>query len=200
MCYKEIIEILSAISVIVASLFAIYGILKWKKEIVYRRKFELAEIILANAYEAVDVIQFIRFPGSRANEGQTRKPEEDESPKETEFLNRLYVIKERFLQRDDCFKNLFSVRYNVKTIMGKEIEKNLNIILNMPRRIFNSVDEYIDVIRNPKNFSEEDKKKIQKNYSQSAFAHLTDKTKDSIYLEMNEALRNLEKYCGEILN
>lgn len=199
MCLSDIVNLISSISVIIASGVGIWGIKKWRKEIRFKRKFELAEEILMNAYEAIDVIGIIRFPAGRIDEGQTREPEEDETPQQTKLLNNLYVIKERFLKNNDSFKKLFSIRYNVKAVMGKEIEENLNAILKMPHKIFDVVEQYAEVRLNPEYYSQEERIRIRKDYSKTVFAHLTKKEKDPIYMEMKMAIANLEKECGKIL-
>src|SRR5699024_2050062 len=164
MCLSGIVNLISSISVIIASGVAVWGIVKWRREIQFTRKHELAEKILANAYKAVDVIETIRFPASRGDEGQTRKQKKNETTQQTKLLDNLFVIKERFLRNNDPFKELFSIRYNARVIMGTEVDDNLIIILKMPRKIFNVVDQYADVSLNPERYPEDEKIKIQKEY------------------------------------
>ena len=196
---NDIVNLISSTSVILVSIVGVWGIKKWRKEIRFKRKFELAEEILINAYEAVDVIGVIRFPASRTDEGQTRELKDDETPEQTRTLNNLYVIKERFLKNNDSFKKLFSIRYNVKAVMGKEFEENLNVILKMPKKIFNIVDQYVDVHLNSENYSNEERNRIGKEYSKTVFADLTRKEEDPIYMKMKVAIENLEKECVKIL-
>jgi hypothetical protein len=199
MCLNEILEVLSSLSVITASCVGVWGIIKWRKEIRFKRRHKLAEFILANAYEAVDIIQIIRFPASKKEEGKSRKPQESETPQQTEILNGLYVIKERYLENIECFKKLFSIRYNIKAVMNEEIERNLCVILNMPHKIFNIVDEYTDVKLNPENYSDNERIKITKKYNETVFADLSKERKDPIAEEINNALKKIEKECKKIL-
>lgn len=199
MCITDLISLIGSLSVIIASGFGIWGIITWRKEIQFKRKHELAEEILANAYEAEDVIALIRFPAGRIDEGQSREQSEEEASYQTELLNRLYVIKERYLKRNECYKKLFSIRYRVKAVFGGELHKNLNVILKVPNKIFTVVDQYADTIMNSDSYTTEEKGEIQREYSKVVFARLTKKEEDPIYNEMKDALQNLEEECRKIL-
>ena len=200
MCISDIIDLISSVSVVTASILGIWGVNAWRKETRFKRKYELAEKVLANAYEAVDVIQLIRSPFGKKNEGQTRKLEKGETPQETLILNNLYVIKERYIENIAPFKEIYSIRYNIKAVMGKEIEKPLNLILQMPRKIFNCVDQYADLLINKERYSKEERIKLTQKYSKMVYAGLINKEEDPIYNEMKEALKDLEKECRKYLN
>lgn len=200
MCISDIINLISPISVIIASVFGIWGINTWRKEIPFRRKYELAEKVLANAYEAVEVIESIRFPASNSYEGLSRKSNGNETPHQTKILNNLYVVKERFYKRNDSFKKLFSVRFQLKAVFGQKLEDPFNKILGMPNKIFLAVDQYADTVKNPKNYTSKEKSKLYQEYSKSVFGSLINKEEDPIYNEMKEALKDLEKECRKYLN
>src|SRR5690625_7611028 len=104
---SDIVELSSAVSVVTASLLGIGGVNAWRKETRFKRKYELAEKVLAKAYEAVDVIQLIRSPFGKKNEGQTRKLEKGETQQETLILNNLYVIKERYIENIAPFIEIY---------------------------------------------------------------------------------------------
>ncbi|HEY7688659.1 MAG TPA: hypothetical protein VH835_08205, partial [Dongiaceae bacterium] len=68
----DITDWLQAGSVVVASIAAIYGVHQWRREMVGRRKAELAEAALADAYEAREIIEIARIPGGwHSGEGKT---------------------------------------------------------------------------------------------------------------------------------
>jgi len=200
MCISDIIDLISSVSVVTASILGIWGVNAWRKETRFKRKYELAEKVLANAYEAVEVIEFIRFPASTDDEGQSRTPNENETPEQIKVLNNLFVIKERFIKRNESFKRLFSIRFQLKAVFGQKLEDPFNKILGMPNKIFLAVDQYADTVKNPKNYTSKEKSKLYQEYSKSVVGSLINKEEDPIYNEMKEALKDLEKECRKYLN
>lgn len=199
MCISDIIDLISSVSVVTASILGIWGVNAWRKETRFKRKYELAEKVLANAYEAVEVIEFIRFPASTDDEGQSRTPNENETPEQIKVLNNLFVIKERFIKRNESFKRLFSIRFQLKAVFGQKLEDPFNKILGMPNKIFLAVDQYADTVKNPSRYTDEEKSKLYQEYRKSVFGNLTKKEEDPIYKEMKEALKDLEKECRKYL-
>ena len=199
MCITDVISLIGSFVVLLTAIVGLYGVRTWKRETQFKRRFELAEKVLANAYEAVEVIDFIRFPASRNDEGQSRKQNEEETPSQTNSLNNLYVIKERYINRNDSFKRLFKIRFQVKAVFEEKLYENLNAILKMPNKIFTVVDHYADTIMRPDSYTAEEKDEIQREYSKVVFARLTKKEEDPIYNEMKDALQNLEEECRKIL-
>jgi len=118
-----VLETLSTIAIIVASGTAIYGINAWKEEFRGKRKIELAEEVLALFYEARDAIRAIRNPFGYQGEGSTRKPQENETPREKNARDRAYVVYERFEKRQEVFNKLHSKRYQFMARFGNEKAK-----------------------------------------------------------------------------
>jgi hypothetical protein len=96
---------------LVAAGTAVWGITAWRREHVGKRKIDLAEQILALAYEARDVFEAIRSPLGRPEEGSTRKASSEETPTETAMLNYAFIQVERCNHRADLFAKLRSLRY-----------------------------------------------------------------------------------------
>ncbi|MBM3328880.1 MAG: hypothetical protein FJY67_05325 [Calditrichaeota bacterium] len=94
-----IVQLLQAISIILASITIILGIEAWKREFIGKRRIELAEDVLAKFYEIRDFIAYIRNPFSYSNEFPPREIGEFESSAETAALNKAYVLKARILTR-----------------------------------------------------------------------------------------------------
>ena len=69
------LDIVESIAVILASLFAIHGINSWRREMKEKRKYEVAEEVLALFYEARDKISLIRMPAiMRGGEEESSTP------------------------------------------------------------------------------------------------------------------------------
>lgn len=120
---KVALEVVNTLAIVIASIVAICGINAWRKEFQGKRKIELAEEVLALFYEAKDAIRAIRNPLSYQGEGKTRKPEENETPREKEARDRVYFVYERFEKRQEIFNKLHSKRYQFKARFGPEKDK-----------------------------------------------------------------------------
>lgn len=114
------IQILESLAVISAALVAIYGINSWRREMKGRKEYELAEEVLALFYEAGDNIGAIRSPLAAVGEGQSRKANPKEKPKEKEAFDRAYIVSERYQKRQETFNRLYALRYRFVAIFGQD--------------------------------------------------------------------------------
>lgn len=129
----EIAQLAQSASVILASLFAIYGFDAWRREHIGKRRIELAEEVLALFYQARDSISEIRSPFGHCGEGSTRKPSPHEPPEHKEKLDRAYVLIERYKQHSELFSRIRAIRYRFMALLGKDAAHpfdSLNRIVN----------------------------------------------------------------------
>ena len=63
----------------------------------WKRQTEFAEQIIADFYEARDIINAARMPGSFGDEGSTRQKEDWETENDTRRLNSYYVPRGTFI-------------------------------------------------------------------------------------------------------
>ena len=102
----EITELAKNISVILGALALISGIRAWKREYIGKRKIEIAEDTLMLFYQARDAIREIRNPFGRSGEGSSRQKADNETERETELLDRAYVVYERYQKHEELFNKL----------------------------------------------------------------------------------------------
>jgi len=79
---KDVATIIQSLLVGSGSIVAILAINKWRNEVVYKRKVELAEEVSDLFSRAIFVFQDIRNPFSSVAEGASRPQEENESPEQ----------------------------------------------------------------------------------------------------------------------
>jgi len=130
---KDWAEIGQSISLILASLFAIYGIDAWRREFVGKRRMELAEEVLALFYQARDNIDAIRSSFGFGQEGATRKSDPNERPEHKEALDQAYVLIERYNRHSEVFARIHALRYRFMALFGSEAARpfdELNRIVN----------------------------------------------------------------------
>jgi hypothetical protein len=107
------VELLRALPSIVTAGTAIFGVFlakagleKWRRETIGKRKAELAEEVLADIYQARDIIQAARSPANFNNEGSTRHKEEWETKDDTGTLNAYFAAIERLNNQGEFFAEL----------------------------------------------------------------------------------------------
>lgn len=133
MSLKDWAEIAQSASVILASLFAIYGIDAWRREFVGKRRIELAEEVLALFYQARDIIGSIRSSFGYVGEGETRKPGPNEKPEHKEALDSAYVLIERYNRHTEVFSRIHALRYRFMAQFGTDASTpfdDLNRVIN----------------------------------------------------------------------
>ena len=116
------LEALSYISVIVASLAAIYSVLDWRHSFFYKKKIEFAEDILCKFYAARDAIEYARNPFARGHEGKTRERAENELTAESNQKDAYYVPVERLQIKENLFNEILSLRYRYMILFSASEE------------------------------------------------------------------------------
>ncbi len=120
MNWNFIFDIIESISIIIAAIVAIIGINSWRKEAKWKRKYELAEEVLGLFYEAKEVIQYVRFPGSYIGEGNSRNGTIYETTEEKEILDRAYITIERLEKNKEVFNKLRTLKFRFLAIFHDE--------------------------------------------------------------------------------
>lgn len=127
------LDFISSLSVLIAALTFIAGVSAWRRELVSKKRIELAESVLAMFYEAEDIIKQIRNPFSFVDEGKTRKHEQNELKEDSIILDRAYIVFERYQKREMLFSQIKAARYRVKAMFGASASEpfdNLDEIIN----------------------------------------------------------------------
>jgi hypothetical protein len=195
---KMVLETLSTIAIIVASGTAIYGINAWKEEFRGKRKIELAEEVLALFYEARDAIRAIRNPFGYQGEGSTRKPQENETPREKNARDRAYVVYERFEKRQEVFNKLHSKRYQFMARFGNEKAKPFEDLRMIVIEIQISASQLAEILSEVA-FDQNDRdtrKKERKEHESMIWQHGKN---DVIDPRVEKVISDIEEACRPII-
>ena len=140
------VELLRALPSIVTAGTAIFGVFlakagleKWRRETIGKRKAELAEEVLADFYQARDVINAARSPGSFSEEGNTRQKAERETEADTRRLNAYYSVAERLFNKGEFFAELHARRYRYLALFGTNSVKSYDELFRIRSEITTSV-------------------------------------------------------------
>lgn len=201
MNYKLTFEIIQCISVIIASITAIYGITSWRREARWKREYELGEEVLAVFYECKEKIEIIRSPFSYVNEGKTRKRSEEESPDESKILDNAYVAIERYEKEKESFIKLYTLKFRFMAVFGKGAGESFDEVRIITNRIL-----YASKRLGSKYWQEQGRK----SFSSTEFdLHLKEMHKyeeifwsggknDEIEKQLEICISKIEKYCSSI--
>ena len=197
------IEIIKAISIILASIVAIYGINSWRRELRCKRKIELAEETLVLFYQAFDAINNMRFPGSFGHEGKSREKEEGESDDVKKVRDNAYVLVERYKTYEEIFSRIKSLRYRFMVIFGKDcgepferIGKLINRLFLSARRLARLWTKKSEEIHNDKEL-ERHYKSIEEEESIFWDDSIEE---DTIKKELNQIILDIEKICKPVMS
>lgn len=194
---KETLEVIKSVGVIIASGVAIWGINSWRREAKWKRKYELAEEVLANFYEAHQAIQFIRSPFGFGHEGSSRPKQDNETKEESQIYDQAYVTRERFERNKKSLEKLQALKFRFITLYGKEYEKHFDKFNQIVSKIFFASDQVAMV----KLGHYGDDKELIKNTMKESYEILYSSTNkdDKIELELEEAIKAIETKCKEII-
>lgn len=182
------IDIIESISVILASIFAICGINTWRKETRWKRKYELAEEILANFYEAQRDIQEIRMPVRLAwfNESELK------ADNDTKIRNEAHNYYERIAKNRAAYDRLETLKFRFMILFGKKHEGYFSELGKIYGKLYLANNEVVRIKLSPDPDNEELKRQ-----NKIRFASL--KEDDSIDSKLQEIISGVETVCDGII-
>jgi len=128
-------ETIGNLSLVIASIVALYGVRSWQVELRGRRRMEIAEETLVIFYRLKDVFAAIRSPMSFVSEGKSREPEGDETPSQKRARDLAQVVFERFQTHHEEFNTLISVRYRFLAVYGRDSSQPFEELLKIKSEI-----------------------------------------------------------------
>jgi len=195
---SELLKNLDKISIIIASLAAIWGISSWRREMKEKRRYELAEEVLSLFYEARDKIRFIRSPLSFSDEGKSRKAAKDETPEEKKTFDQAFITIERYNKNLETFNKLNSLQYRFMAVFGRnKIEpfQQLNDVISDIHIAAKMLGLYWWKLNNRRINEDKLMEKIDE-YEKIIWSDLPN---DPIEPKVNEIIKNIENICCPIL-
>src|SRR5690606_37935251 len=168
----------------------------WRREMIGRKRADLAEQTLAAFYEAREIIRAARHPGSFDHEGQSRPPVEGETDREASYRNSVYVPAERLLSHNELFARLEASKYRFMALFGKEHAKPFDTIKRVRNRVLISSGMLIRSYRELWEEREELRSNREKWERDIGFG-LTDE--DPLADEVEAAIAEIERSCVDAL-
>jgi len=136
---KAVPGIVTAVTAIIGVRIAASGLTRWRQEAIGKRRVELAEDVLADFYEARDIMEAARSPMGFDNEGITREKEDWETARDTPILNAYFRTFERLSNKAEFFARLGARQYRFVALFGREAAKPYDEIYKIHREILVAV-------------------------------------------------------------
>jgi hypothetical protein len=108
-----------------------------------QRRTEFAEQVLADFYQARDIIKVARSPGSFAHEGGTRPKADAETDRDTLTLNAYFAPTERLMNKGEFFAQLHARRYRFTALFGSDAAKPYDDLFTIRSVIISAVQMLI---------------------------------------------------------
>ena len=141
--YSEfLLSIIESIAIIIAAGVAIYSINTWRKEVIGKRRIELAEEVLDLFRQARDKINFMRSPLAFGEEGKSRIPEDDETEEQKKIRDSAYIPIERYNKNIELFAKLDSLKYRFQFYFGVDSVEYFNGIRKIIADIWSASEGY----------------------------------------------------------
>jgi hypothetical protein len=197
-CFLIILSYLEKISIIFASIVAIWGIKKWHNEYIGKKKIDIAEEVLSVFYEIEGAFKHIRSPFVSPNEENNIDIDDN--------FNHVVKISNIALNRYNNHKDLFSKFYKLKSKFKIYFEEENH-------KVFKELDECIiellvaiEDIRFYENIRKEMRGKTKIEYSEEENNYLKDyniiisNSKDDFKAKINSIVSETEKLCKKIIS
>ncbi|HEV2161197.1 MAG TPA: hypothetical protein VGR52_03025 [Stellaceae bacterium] len=115
---------------------------------IWKRRTAFAEDVLADFYQARDVISAARSPGSFEGEGSTRKRADWEQESDSSTLDAYFATTERLVAKREFFAQLYARRYRFMAYFGAEAVKPYDDLHKIYVEVVIAVRMLIDTYRN----------------------------------------------------
>jgi hypothetical protein len=116
--FKTLPSIVTMLTAIIAAYVGLKSLSRWREESVGKRKSELAEHVLADFYQVRDIFEWVRFPGSYADEGAERPRIEGEREDEARRRDSYYVPIARLTKEAEFFGAFQARKYRFVALFG----------------------------------------------------------------------------------
>jgi hypothetical protein len=117
-----------------------------REQVIYKRRFELAETLLADAYRFRTVIRGVRVSGSFGGEGKSRTAEREETKETIKKKNIFYVPVERLERNNQFLGEFFAKRFAAAAQFGPRVTEGFNLFNTVTNDIYVASEMLIGMV------------------------------------------------------
>jgi hypothetical protein len=126
----------------------------------HKRRIELAEMVLSDFYQCIDVFREIRGPARMEGEAAERIKEPNETQAETDRLDAYFVPLARMRKNTEFLSNMWSRRHRSRAVLGAAIDEAFERVRDASIRIQASASTLRDIVRGGRKATENNKQLI----------------------------------------
>lgn len=167
-----------------------------RHQAIFKRRFELAEILLAEAYRYRSLMKFVRNGASFGAEGETRPAAEYESENVKRQRNNYYVPQERIHAQDEFLSAMFARRTTAQALFGEDADKAFDLFNRAIHRVRVASGLLVDWTKDHQEVDKDLMKKLRDDIWEPMAEH--NKTNE-IGAMIDEGVELLEKLCKPVL-
>jgi hypothetical protein len=196
--WSELFDSLTSIAAVAAFVLAFLGLRAWRDEKINGRRIDVAEEVSILVLKSKDVFDHTREQFSLSNEGTSRKKNDNESDRETQELNHLYVPIERLNYHSAYFERVIEARPAAKILIGDDAFMMLENILIFRNKIIGSARYEFIMRKRPKTqpLSDRDIAEMSRN---DAIKFATGSEEDILTKEIKDNIENCERLIFPII-
>jgi hypothetical protein len=168
-----------------------------REQVTYKRQFELAEALLADAYRFRGLINDARISGSFGGEGTTRKSEKEEFQQAKEAKDMYYIPVERLRRDGEFFAGFLSKQFTATAQFGPKAKESFNIFTEVINRILLASGMLITMVDQP-SISDHNVKDELLDVLWAGRAKALGR-EDKIEAQIGQAVTTLESVCRPVL-
>jgi hypothetical protein len=159
----------------------------------WKRKTELAEEILAEFYQARDIIGAARSPFGYSHEGLSRQKGENETPEDTRILNLYFAVSERLASKAEFFTAAWARRYQFSAVFGSETARTYDDLFEIRNEIIVTVGSLISAHGHRLSATDQASKEQWENTIWSGSED------DPIPARLNQIIESVEAACRPVI-
>ncbi|MXY38636.1 MAG: hypothetical protein F4160_10450 [Rhodospirillaceae bacterium] len=190
-----ILDFLQTIAVVAAAVVAFVGIRSWRRELLGRRRSEIAEQAIVVASSVKDAFNYVRSPAGYKGEGQSRNREEDEKERMSERLDQDFVPIERLNKFTDEFAQLRSTMLLCKAHFEEGVTEPFDELFRIRSEIIRAARFRMMISSSNRLHNE----KREEQYFQREEIIWDHGDEDKLNPRIEKAVSNIETYFGELL-
>ena len=160
----------------------------------WKRRSEFAEEVLADFYQAREIIRGARSPATFADEGSTRTKADWETEDDARLLNAYFATTERLLSKGEFFAQLQARRYRFIAIFGREASQPYDELFKVRSEIMIAVRMLVSTHR------QQDQESQQRSRERWEYTIWDSQANDdSINARLNGVIESVEKICRPVI-
>jgi hypothetical protein len=167
-----------------------------RQQAIFKRRFDLAEQVLADAYQFRDMMAYVRNGAVFQGEGDTREKEKFETDNEARNRRTYFVPLERLQARSEFISAMMVRRVTCRAHFGEDAEKAFDAFHKAIHRVRISASMLSDMSSDYEQGDKDFKEELRRDIWQPLAEYKGD---DRVGKDIDAGVELIESFCGPVL-